>query len=486
MTRRRIAWSTAFVATLLGSTGLHLATTAITAQAGVGPDPLPSSPAVQGAALGPTAYPADMSAPSIARLELLPAATTAATTSTAHQPTDASARVLAETRVRQPISLFPAWAYGGVIRPAALPSSAGDAWARAEALLATGTAAAPEIGNRMAQSAEAAAMPFAAELRARQPIALFPAGLYDAATRHVALPDFAAEALARIAGISTEMAAAAPEVASQPVQTTALPVAADLRATQLITLSSFGLREPVAGHSTLPERHPVSPAHAVLPERLAVVGDPSPTEVDTTQMFADARPLAGADLDELRGGVFDVNGWKIAFGVNVDVKLDLDFKISTFLNPVTKRGGFALNVGNNQLVRNEDGSVRTQGNPAISDGPNGRRFDFGDFAANVRETDDGFDLSTDGERPVELSQNPAQVVQVVGSEARTLVRHQLSPSEIIAQLNNIQNNGRANSLATIAIDILNHDERVSISRTLESAEHLNRLIVRDLMGRIGR
>lgn len=473
MTRRRMTWSTAFVATLLGSTCLHLAATVLTAQAGVGSGTLAEAPALPGPVLGPNAYPVDMSAPSPTRLAALPAEAPAdANTSTVGQRSEAPVPVLAEMsawpiplfpiglygaelRAQPPIRLFSAGLYGPAIRHLVLPGAADDALTRAQALLATETptAATAEVGKRSAQPVGTAALPVTADMRARQPMPLFPTRVYDGVIRLAALPSPGSDALARAEAIlSTEPAAAAPE---QSVQ-------AEYAAT---------------GRAALPD------AHVVLPERLRDLG---PAETDAAQIFADNRPLAGADLDQLRGGVFDVDGWKIAFGVNIDVRLDQDFKISTFLNPVTNRGGFALNVRDKVLVRNEDGTITTQGGASITEGPNGTRIDFGDFAASIRETAGGFDLSADGERPVELSQNPAQVVQVVGSEERTLARHQLSPGEIIAQLNNIHNNARASSLATIAIDILNHDERVSVSRTLQRVENLNQLIVRDIMGRIGR
>jgi hypothetical protein len=523
------------VATLLGSTGLHLAAAVMSAQAGVGPTTSAVPPPLQDAALGAEAYPVDMSAPPPAWLEALPMNRSGeATASTLDRRTPAP--VLVDIGARQPIRLFPAWLYGGVTRHAALPEFAADTSHRVEAILMA-----------------AAAPPLAADMPAREPILLFPAGLYGAATRHAALADFAGETPAWAGAVPTETtaatlqvqnrteaaappvtadmhaslpirllpgglyggvirhaalpgsagdawdraeallatgtAAAAPQVGKQPAQpgqAAAPHLAADTRAGTPMTLSSVTSHDAATEHLTLPERDAAWPAHAVLPGPLTVVLDGGWTEVDEAQVFADSRPLASADLEELRGGVFDVDGWKIAFGVNIDVRFDQDFKISSFLNPVTNRGGFTLNVGNRQLVRNEDGSILTQGNPVITSGPSGRRFDFGDFVANVRDTDGGFDLNADGERPVVLSQNPAQVVQLVGSDARTIVRHQLSPGEIIAQLNNVQNNTQTRSFATVAIDILNHNERVGVSRTLQRADQLNRLVVRDLMGRIGR
>lgn len=309
------------------------------------------------------------------------------------------------------------------------------------------TATATSLAGLEARVSEAPGRDGAADRDMAVPVpALRPAG---AAIQQAAVPALKPElpparAPARSTGSATDMAEGGP-----------------------IPLFGADLPDTIVRQAALPRPEPAAPSQA----------EQAP---EPNQVFADAQPLTGSELGEMRGGFFNVDGWKIAFGVQIDVKIN-DFTIVTKLNDVTRMRGIKVDVGSDRLVRTADGSFKVNG----KDVSNGKPFNLGSIQANLEEKEDGgFDLTTTGEHPFTLSVERHKVTQEVGTDGRTLIRHALSPEKIISQLNNVANHAENSSRATVDIDILNHDERVSVARRFLATERLNRHIQSGLISRI--
>jgi len=201
------------------------------------------------------------------------------------------------------------------------------------------------------------------------------------------------------------------------------------------------------------------------------------------QVFADARPLDGSELGSMRGGFFDVDGWKIAFGVHIDVKVE-GLEIQTRINDVGSIPKVEVDVAGDNLTRRADGTFEVKGLDVENTGKV-QNVQLGNLNADVDAKDGDFELKGEANgTPVKLSVKEHKVVQEVGTEDTTLVRQDLSPDKIISQLNNIQNGVENRSKTTVNVDLLNHSERVKLSRRFLAAERLTRHIQSGLISRI--
>src|SRR5690606_4701504 len=114
-------------------------------------------------------------------------------------------------------------------------------------------------------------------------------------------------------------------------------------------------------------------------------------------------PLSDVELAELRGGFFTVNGFEIAFAVQVRAEFGDQLVLTSWLNPIGG-GGFELLFPTGSLSRDETGQVTSSGNPGVVGNGDSTSFDFGSLVAVLTETLDGFVLDATGDYPVSLTQ----------------------------------------------------------------------------------
>jgi hypothetical protein len=221
-------------------------------------------------------------------------------------------------------------------------------------------------------------------------------------------------------------------------------------------------------------------AGLLLPAALALAG---PAVADLRHdPFAGLVPLPASELAELRGGFFTVNGFEIAFAVEVQVRMGDQLTLSSWLNPLGQ-GGFQLGLPGAGLVRDGDGQVQATGSLATD----GTTWQFDGLAATIQETLDGFVLTTTGDYPVELRQDGKGIEQSVGDAATTLAQTRALLNQVTSILSNTQTGFDSSLTAQVHIDVLNHGQLFGPGGPLNGQNlRLGDLVGRNLAAQLGR